>query len=525
MSGLGGAVKLVVKTFLDNKHYRDLHRILSDQWADCHSLTAAVRLMEGHGVRLTPQEEAKLAGLSEDRMIDALVMKMPQQSREQFEHFFLQLSLIASTTTRLRAALESGNAELIEEVLDSAEKVGILTYILKMAVAQAGSEVKLHLKQHEEWMAATEGKMGPLLQGQAQASIAQKALNQAKAELGMSRVTANEKSKKVLLRLIEGQSGALIGTTFSLWTDDIAVAKKEREIRKDYEQEIANAEARLKAYIEKSVGIMKNVINKKHGEGFMYLVQECFNAMKAEVDENKFAQENKEAIDQLNSELAKFSADKKAAARKSLGGMAANQDLALQTVVFQAWVAFSQDYKKNKDIEDAVKEKERQVQDMMKKQKEGSKSVLDRMAQGADTALIQTCMQSWIEWYVEQKKANEMQDMLESGSGRFNEFSKRNKGSAGNLMDRTAFLTEQGTQIVVFMYWKKDTKVERMRRWAKEKNDKKKKQLIGVKGLFKNFATELEQGLKDGTPRVDQSKKSRSRSSGAPSPQSGGAPA
>mmetsp|Transcript_130367 Transcript_130367/g.225384 ORF Transcript_130367/g.225384 Transcript_130367/m.225384 type:complete len:93 (-) Transcript_130367:219-497(-) len=92
-------------------------------------------------------------------------------------------------------------------------------------------------------------------------------------------------------------------------------------------------------------------------------------------------------------------------------------------------------------------------------------------------------------------------------------------------MDRSAYLNELGTYIVVFMYWKKDTKVERMRRWAKEKNDKKKKQLIGVKGLFKNFATELEQGLKDGTPRVDQSKKSRSRSSGAPSPQSGGAPA
>eukprot|EP00971_Amphidinium_carterae_P031283 616059-Amphidinium_carterae.1 len=38
-------------------------------------------------------------------MIDTLVMRMPQQSREQFDHFFLQLSLIASTTTRLRSSL------------------------------------------------------------------------------------------------------------------------------------------------------------------------------------------------------------------------------------------------------------------------------------------------------------------------------------------------------------------------------------------------------------------------------------
>merc|ERR1719454_1840632 len=122
-TGLAGAVKLVVKTFLEQKHYQDLHQLLSDEWSHCHSLTAAVRLMEAHGVYLTKEREAKLAEMPEDRMIDALVMQMPEQSREQFEHFFLQLSLIASTTTRLRTALESGNTQVLEEVMDSAENV------------------------------------------------------------------------------------------------------------------------------------------------------------------------------------------------------------------------------------------------------------------------------------------------------------------------------------------------------------------------------------------------------------------
>jgi len=457
-------------------------------------------------------------------MIDALVMKMPQQSREQFEHFFLQLSLIASTTTRLRSALESGNPELIEEVLDSAENVGILTYILKMAVAQAGSEVKLHVKQIDEWIAATEAKMGPLLSGQAQATIAQKALNHAKAELGMSRVQANEKSKKVLMAMLAGQDNALLATCFVNWQDDIAMARKERAIRADYATEIEAAENRLKTYIEKQVGIMKNVINKKHGEGFMFLIQQCFDAMKSQVEENKWAQENADAIKDLDAQLAKFAADKKANARKSLMTMGNNKEQALVLLCFQALVSYCEDYKKNKELEDAVKAKEQQVAEMMKKHKEGSKSVLDKMAQNSDTALVQSCMAGWIEFFMEQKKANEMQDMLESGTGRFNEFSKRNKGSAGSLMDRSAYLSELGAQIVVFMYWKKDTKVERMRRWAKEKNDKKKKQLVGVKGLFKNFATELEQGLKDGTPRTDASKR-KGKSSGAPSPKSGGQPA
>merc|ERR1719188_816243 len=142
-SGLGGVIKLVVKTFLEQEHYRTLHRALSEEWSDTHSLSAAVRLMEAHGVKISPEEEQRLAQLPEERMIDALVARMPQQSREQFEHFFLQLSFIASTTTRLRQALEAGVPEVIEEALESAENVGVLPYFMKMAVAQAGNEVKV----------------------------------------------------------------------------------------------------------------------------------------------------------------------------------------------------------------------------------------------------------------------------------------------------------------------------------------------------------------------------------------------
>merc|ERR1719359_1387731 len=115
------------------------------------------------------KEQENLQNLPEDRMIDSLVMRMPQQTREQFEHFFLQLSLIASTTTRLRSALESGDDNAVEEVLDSAENVGILQYLLKMAVAQAGREVKAHVQDHEDWLAVTADRLSPMLQSQANA--------------------------------------------------------------------------------------------------------------------------------------------------------------------------------------------------------------------------------------------------------------------------------------------------------------------------------------------------------------------
>jgi len=42
---------------------------------------------------------------------------------------------------------------------------------------------------------------------------------------------------------------------------------------------------------------------------------------------------------------------------------------------------------------------------------------------------------------------------------------------------------------------------------------RRKEKLVEVKGLFKNFASELETNLKEGTPRVDGSRKSKNPSS------------
>merc|ERR1712187_826525 len=113
---------------------------------------------------------------------------------------------------------------------------------------------------------------------------------------------------------------------------------------------------------------------------------------------------------------------------------------------------------------------------------------------------------------------NEFQNVLNDSSGKLKSFANRNKDSAGNCMERTAYLQQQSTWIIIFMYWKREARVERMRRYARDKNVKKKNQLMGVKGLFKNFANELEAGLKEGTPRVAIGDGSKQRKIGQPSP-------
>merc|ERR1712146_377182 len=137
---------------------------------------------------------------------------------------------------------------------------------------------------------------------------------------------------------------------------------------------------------------------------------------------------------------------------------------------------------------------EARVAEFMKSHNESSKSVLNRMSQGSESALIQQCFQGWVEVYQEMKKAAEMEDLMYQNSAKFGSFASRNKASAGGAMDRAAQAQDDNTMIVIFWYWKRETRVERMKRYAKDKNNKKKQQLVGVKGLFKNSPTSWRQG-------------------------------
>jgi len=522
--GLAGAVKLVVKTFLEKKHYQELHALLSEEWSHCHSLTAAVRLMEAHGVYVSPEEEQRLAQLPEDRMIDALVMRMPEQSREQFEHFFLQLSLIASTTTRLRAALETGNESGVEEVMEAAENVGILQFILKMAVAQAGQEVKSHLQDHEDWLAASADRMSPMLQSQANAIISKKALEEAQASLALHQGAANEASKRVLLSMAGGAESVLKELVIHSWFDHIQTLKREAEIRLEYAEEIDAAEKKLQDYILQQTSIMRNMINKKHANAEGGLLGACFQAFVEELTAKNDRLAKEEEMKALEARMAQFSADQSAKSKKVLGRLNAGTDDGLKALCMAAWVQFIAEYNKNREFEDAVKAEEKKIAEFMKKHNEGAKSVLNRMSAGTEAGAIQMCWNAWKEFYEEQKKAFEMEELLAKNGDKFGSFNGRNKASAGTAMERAAAATDASSLIVIFWYWKRETRTERMRRYARDKNTKKKQQLIGVKGLFKNFANELEAGLKEGTPRMEgypagpSKKRSGRPDDGAPSP-------
>lgn len=506
VSNVSYAVKLAMRFFLEEKHYRRLLRILAEQWNSCHSLTAAIRLMEAHGVRISPDEEDLLKKLPEDRMIEALVQRMPQHSREQFEHFFLQLSFVASTTTRLRTALEVGHPEAIEEALESAENVGVLSYLLKMTIFQAGQEVKAREELHEQWLAETNAKMAPLLSTSVAAMAVQKDLAQARSTIENYHGDAKQKSRGVLMTMSEGNLRGALASTLHTWAEYTRKVKREAEIKAEYQEEIDAVNKQLFSMRESQLANVKKVLNKQSRAAMDAHMLRCIEALKAEEVEEEKRKETAKQGEELMNKIKTFSDSAAKNAQNVMGRMSAGNASGLKTLAWQAWKQYLEEFQKDSELSKDLRQKEKAVAEFMKKQKEGAKSVLTQMTNASNTALLQSHYTAWIDLIRENKEQEEVAKQLNAKSAQLSNFQSKNKAAGMSASEKTAFLQDMQLQIFAMCTWKKVTKIEKIRRMGKEKDAKRKGELVGVKNMFKNFSSELEANLQSATPRIDVAK-------------------
>merc|ERR1719171_109433 len=196
---LSPGVRHIVRQFIDEDSYEALHTSLAGQWDMNQCMMAALKLMGQYGVTLSAEETIRLRGLDEANMIDALLTKMPSQSKDTFQSFFLQLQYIVSTATRIRQGLEMGLPEEVEAALTDAEGAGVAPFVLKMAVVQAGAEVQSLKRQHSNWIRDVDARMQTLLRGREDAMTAQRELAAAQEKLQKHMGDHSDKAKKMLL--------------------------------------------------------------------------------------------------------------------------------------------------------------------------------------------------------------------------------------------------------------------------------------------------------------------------------------
>lgn len=497
-AGLVASVKYVVCQFMDDDHYTMLHRALSQRWDRMHSLSAAMKLLETYGVVISPDEADRLSTMDEGAQINELVSRMPQQSKEQFQQFFLQLQLIVSTATRVRKALEEGEASQVEEALGDADSTGIAPYILKMVLVQAGSEVHKLRTNYQAFLKDTDLKMSKLLRGQEDAMHAQQKLAAAQAQLASYTQAGNEKAKKVLMNMAGGSTSVLIQAAFHGWEKVWKQNKVEAGIRAEYEDRIQLAEKRLFEFREAQLGNVRGVMAKKGAGHDLETMHFCFDEWKRQLDEAKWNKENAGKIKELEEKLHGAMGSQQEATMKVMMRMGAANDESLVLMIWQGWLQFSAEYKKDKDLEDAVKAEEKRIAEFMKNHSENSKSLLSSMSSGTDSGLLHEVLSAWNEFLQDAKKEREFEDIMNKQGGKFKSFHAQNKDSANSVMNKASYFQDLALMLQTFNAWRLEGRHSAVSVKYQAKIEGKRQQLMGVQQMFRNFATQLESGLKEG---------------------------
>merc|ERR1711959_471295 len=394
-----------------------------------------------------------------------------------------------------------GTPGIIQEALNDADQTGILPYILKMSTVQAGSEVTALRSQHDTWTVETENRMSKLLRGQDDAMQAQKQLAAAQAQLGHFQGSHKDKAYKAMMGVAGKNDRAMMDSFITNWKAVIDRTKKEAEIRIEYEERIEAAQKRLFDYKQSQKANSKGVLMRQAAAGDGALVAEVFAYIVKPVTERKADEEAARKLAEIEAKLAAQAGKNKDNAKAVLMRNLAQGDNMLMDVCLEAWKAWLVEYKKDKETEDAVKDAEARVAAFMKSKSEGAKGVIDRMNSATDTGLVEHVISTWVQYYKDLKKAEEMERMLNGDDAKFAAFGARNKQGAMSAGEKATAVKEYGLVVHALLLWMEVTKVERMLRYYQARVDGKKQQLSGLQSMFRNFATQLESGLKEGTPR------------------------
>jgi hypothetical protein len=421
---------------------------------------------------------------------------MPQQSVEQFQQFFLQLQLIVSTASRVKDAMERNDPAEVQRSLDDADASGIGQYILRMAIVQAGSEVQVLHKETRKWEADMDAKLSAVMHGQEQLMSAKKKLLSCESMLTAFQTGQNDKQKKVLMNFLSGNSKALLQSSFKAWSGYIKGMSEEVRIREEYQERIELAQKKLLEYKAANLKGARNIMKNKAENLEFGIKHEIFQHWYTDLVEMKRTPEDIKNIAELENKLKSVQKTQAENTKRVMARMTGDSNNALVSFCYQAWISFHQEYQKNKELEDQVKEEEKRVQAYLKSHGDSAKSIMIAASEASDTGLLSTFMTAWVKLFLEQKQEAEMCELLNGADSKFSMFGERSKNGGKSALDKAAYYADLLVIIRCWGAWRGDTKIMAVHRQYHHRVEAKRSQLLGVQQMFRNFASELESGLK-----------------------------
>jgi len=350
-------------------------------------------------------------------------------------------------------------------------------------------------QQQKSWYSNTAKRMDRLTGCAAIAERAQQQLMAVEAQLGAFGGDQSKKNKKVLMGMSDGKDKQLIHSCFSGWCGHFLKFKAQKRIRDQYERMAVEAEDRLVQYREKKIINIRNVLMRKAGESDNLLIALCVETWQEYIEDAKKEGGTKAEMERMEESLRQQRENAKSNTTSVMNRMAAESDDALVSGCFNSWMKFSEEYKKDKDLEDQIKKTEKALAEHMAQKKSEAKGVLDRMSGASGSGLVMLCLRGWKDHIEEEKGDRALQDQLNGNADKFKSLQLRQAGNARGVQTRVNDQMKSNLMLRCIGVWQIEAKVARIDKYYHSKLDGKRKQLQSCQSLFKSFAAQLEQGL------------------------------
>eukprot|EP00927_Polykrikos_kofoidii_P030742 TRINITY_DN2646_c0_g2_i1.p1 TRINITY_DN2646_c0_g2~~TRINITY_DN2646_c0_g2_i1.p1 ORF type:complete len:621 (+),score=132.58 TRINITY_DN2646_c0_g2_i1:207-1865(+) len=511
---------------MDEWHLRLVDSTVAQKWDRKQTLSLMFDVLEFHGCEFDhPFTKQALLEQEEELMISNIVHVMPDDLRLKFDSVSQKLLKILASACTIRSAVDTKEEEQRgAELTDALDALGLGRssigdynasglHVLRMAVIYSSEQAAKIRRCHGTWRANTEARLERLMRAAEDAEDAARRLLAVEAQLNETGDAQKDQAKSVLMSLAEKNEKVLMNSVFSGWMGLMYKSKEDNALRRKFQAELNDLQKQLYSYKQRQLNNVRGVLVRQAASDDEGLLSLCIQTWGRWVAEQKAdgttAARLEEARERIKS-MQDYAAEN---ATKVLASMTSANTGGFLHLVWQAWVQFSQEYKANKEMEDAVKKTEAKLKSHMEGKKDETKKIMERMTASGETGLLSLCIAKWSEMIAEGKRAKELANKLNEQADKFSMMNERQRGTANGVRTRINDQMNYFVTIRAFHVWLLDVKVSGVDAHFTRKLESKRRQLAGVQNLFKTFAAQLEKGL--GNDDGDSSHRNSGRDSKA----------
>eukprot|EP00405_Crypthecodinium_cohnii_P046624 CAMPEP_0206581660 /NCGR_PEP_ID=MMETSP0325_2-20121206/33982_1 /ASSEMBLY_ACC=CAM_ASM_000347 /TAXON_ID=2866 /ORGANISM="Crypthecodinium cohnii, Strain Seligo" /LENGTH=571 /DNA_ID=CAMNT_0054088115 /DNA_START=69 /DNA_END=1784 /DNA_ORIENTATION=- len=496
-------VSRIFHRFLDEIYAASvLKTSLGRTWTRQKAAAFALRLLVLHGLFLPTRELEHLVLQNESCMVQHLVGRLPLRLKANFKLICEQLVMYTEAASNIRKAVDGDDVASLKEVLALLDSdTGLMQdEVWKRSLIQATADISHLYSCRDSWVRSMEQRFRRLVHGTSLAEVTKQQLARVEHAVEGFQNKSKGRSKKAFVAFLADTAGKLLRCSFRQWKAIACQTRVERSLRAAREEELAQLEMIVVKQQQHSIASVCQVLARKFEEGQGRTASEYFSQWRSWVEQRRgrggsksttLTADGENPEDVLAKKLAQLELLEVSKAKGLMTEFMGDNDQALALRLLQSWrqvVATRrherEELKKARELQDALREKKDQI-----------RRRFEMAFATSTTTILEDSFQAWAHETEQGAGARQLAKSVKMVEGRFATARHRLKGCFADVQLRAAEQVEAMLLLRCIQAWDRESKVNRIDRYYKAKLETKRKQLNGVRSLFKIFARQLEEGL------------------------------